>query len=60
MSKEAISDLLYEKLDYIYCDNCRYRSEDNWCDSCYRKYMDWGIARYTCDELAEEIMKLCQ
>ncbi len=56
--KEAISDLIYKELGYIYCDSCRYRDEEGWCDSCHRKYMDWGIARYTCDELAERIINL--
>ena len=58
MNKEVISDLLYEELDYIYCHNCRYRDEEGWCDNCYRKYMDWAIARHTCDELAAEIINL--
>lgn len=59
--KEAISDLIYNTLDNIYCDNCRYEDMDNFyyhCEDCHRKAMNWSVARQVCDELAEEIVNL--
>lgn len=64
--QKKISDILYENLGYMYCDNCRFDSEiskkeseklyGNWgCEDCYRKYNGWGISRATCDELARKI-----
>ena len=39
-TKEEISNLIYEYIDYMYCDNCRYNFEipDTCnCDDCHRK-----------------------
>ena len=58
MTKEQISDLIYNWLDYMYCDNCRFDSEisgTDACEDCHRKYNGWGISRTTCDLLAEKI-----
>jgi len=63
MTKQEISDLLYSELCSVYCYNCRGKSEvekdlngDDYCEDCYRKYMNWGISRATCDALANKIL----
>jgi hypothetical protein len=64
--QQQISDLLYNQLGHIYCDNCRFASEISetkskkefgyWgCEDCYRKYMGWEISRDECDSLARKI-----
>lgn len=65
MGEQEISDLIYEQLYYMYCDNCRYDSElhddgygSNPCDDCYRKYNGWGISRAMADALAKKIVKM--
>lgn len=68
-TQQKISDLLYENLGYMYCDNCRFGSEISkeeseelygcWgCEDCYRKYNGWGISRATCDSLVRNIGEL--
>lgn len=63
-NKEAISNIIYETLDYMYCDNCRsaFEIDENdkkWgCEFCYRKYNGWGISRAVSDALAEKIMRV--
>ena len=60
-TEKEISDLIYETLDYMYCDNCRYNTEeiedegDYPCEDCYRKYNNWAVSRSTCDSLAQRI-----
>jgi len=65
-TQEKISDLLYNNLNYMYCDNCRFDSEISeeesekkygyWgCENCHRKYNRWGISRGECDRLAKII-----
>lgn len=59
--EEAISNFIYDSLDYMYCDNCRFNSEvesDNACEDCHRKYNGWGISRRTSDILSEKICKM--
>lgn len=62
MSIEEISDILYDRLDYTYCDNCRSRLEleETRCDECHRKYMGWQISREECDKLAKKILELAK
>lgn len=58
-TKEEISNLIYEYIDYMYCDNCRYNFEipDTCnCDDCHMKYVNWAVSRYDCDLLAERIL----
>ena len=61
--QEAISNIIYDSLNYMYCDNCRYNSEigeddPTWsCDDCHRKYNSWGVSRAISDELASKILK---
>ena len=67
--EQAIINLIYEDLCYMYCDNCRFHSEiseeesikmfGHWgCDNCYRKYNGWGISRAKAEYFAKEIMKI--
>lgn len=67
--KEKISNLIYETLRYMYCDNCRFNSEISeeesmkkygyWgCEDCHRKYNGWGISKNCCNILANEIIKI--
>ena len=59
MTKQEISNLIYDTFDYIYCNNCRYADMNNFyyhCEYCHRKSMIWSVARPVCDELAERII----
>ena len=66
---EEISNIIYNKLDYMYCDNCRFKYEiseeesyemyGNWaCEDCSRKYNRWGISKSVANELAEKIINI--
>ena len=54
MNEFQISDLIYERLNYMYCDNCRYDSEipGEWCEDCHRKNNGWAISRQEADNIA--------
>ena len=67
--QQQISNLLYDQLGHIYCDNCRFNTEISkeesnkkygyWgCNDCYRKYMEWEISRTECDSLARKISEI--
>lgn len=65
MDKEKISDLIYDELNYMYCDNCRHDSEvcdDGYggdpCFDCHRKYNGWGVSRAVANHLAEKIVNM--
>lgn len=68
--KQMIAGFIYNKLNYMYCDNCRFDSEIDrkkyeelngyWaCEDCHRKYNGWGISKAVADSLAKEIIKVC-
>lgn len=57
MTKEEASKLIYNELNYAYCDNCRRADEDEHnCYDCHRKYNNWAVSKEVCDELAEKIL----
>lgn len=59
MKITEMAKIIYENLDYMYCDNCRYNSEigeedPSWsCDECYRKYNGWGISMKEATRISE-------
>lgn len=66
--EDKISNYLYQKLDHMYCDNCRYDKEIGWdlpCLNCYcrrgrikMKNPSWGINQHICDMLAKDIIEI--
>ena len=59
--------MIYESLNYMYCDNCRFNSEIKevdceegmyGCEDCHRKYNGWGISKKEANRLAKQIMEL--
>lgn len=66
---KRISEIIYNHIDYMYCDNCRYHGEIDWdkqfeilgyrpCQDCHRKYNGWGISRSEADDIAEKIAEI--
>ena len=63
-SQDDIANIIYNALNYMYCDNCRFNSEikesdsDEWnCDECHRKYNGWGISMQESNRIAKKILK---
>lgn len=65
-----IANLLYNNLDYMYCNNCRFGKEISeedcteesgityGCEDCHRKYNGWGISKGVSLKLAKNIVDL--
>ncbi len=65
--RNAIATMIYESLDHMYCDNCRFGSEIKeadceegmyGCEDCHRKYNGWGISKKEANRLVKQIMDL--
>lgn len=65
--KNAIANMIYDSLDHMYCDNCRFNSEIKesdceegmyGCEDCHRKYNGWGISKKEANRLAKQIMEI--
>lgn len=65
-TEKKIAELIYNQVDYMYCDNCRFNyeiSEEEYgkthifwaCDDCYRKYNGWGISKAESENIAIKI-----
>ena len=61
--QDDIAKIIYNILDHMYCDNCRFNSEikesdsDEWnCDECHRKYNGWGVSMQESKRIAKEIL----
>lgn len=52
--EEKIIELLMEKFESVYCDNC---NNEN-CGTCIRKNMGWSLGWSGAKDIAEEILKL--
>lgn len=64
--EQKIAEIIYETLDYMYCDNCRFNSEISekdcdesgniyGCEDCHRKYNGWGISMAASEDLVRKI-----
>lgn len=67
--EQVIANLIYDDLNYMYCDNCRFSVEISeeesierfgyWgCEDCYRKYNGWGISKSNAEYLAKKISEI--
>lgn len=61
--KDRIADFLYDVLDHVYCDSCRYNNKKEYeydkyhgCEDCYRKYMNWEISKERAEYIANAIL----
>ena len=60
---DDVAKIIYDNLNYMYCDNCRCNSEiekdscEYGCDDCHRKYNGWGISMQTSKRIAKEILE---
>ena len=62
-----ISNCIYDRIDYMYCDNCRYGSELEYdedgysrCDDCHHKYNGWALSRDCASSLANQIVAIME
>lgn len=61
--EDDVAKIIYDNLNYMYCDNCRCNSEiekdscEYGCDDCHRKYNGWGISMQTSKRIAKEILE---
>lgn len=61
--EDDVAKIIYDNLNYMYCDNCRCNREiekDSYeygCDDCHRKYNGWGISMQASKRIAKEILK---
>lgn len=61
--EDDVAKIIYDNLNYMYCDNRRCNSEikkdsdEYGCDDCHRKYNGWGISMQTSKRIAKEILE---
>lgn len=53
-----VKELIFDRLDLIYCHNCRFRDYDLQCEECNRKSMNWEISEDAAESLAKEIYEI--
>lgn len=58
---KQFTDYIKNKLDSVYCYNCKGNDDDvepDFCDDCHRKYMNWEISDYTANQIAEKAFEI--
>ena len=56
--KEIITKILLKQFSSVYCGTCE--AQEDWCDECHRKMMNWGLSEKAAGEIADEIIKEMQ
>jgi len=58
MTENQIVEILIGSLSSVYCDTCSSSGqEENYCDECHRKYMNWGLSHNAARNIAKKILK---
>ena len=55
--KEKIQWLLQHNLTGIYCDTCKFEDDEDGCESCDRKAMEWKPSEEFIEKLTDDILK---
>lgn len=66
--RDKIAELLYEKLNGVYCDTCAHNDSDYDdccgdfypCEECHRKYMNWQMSLECAEKLSDKILNLIE
>lgn len=53
--KEKIVEILKNELSRVYCHNCT--ADENRCEDCYRKNMNWALSDDAAQEIADKILE---
>lgn len=56
MSKEKIIQILKENFDSVYCNSCKNDYDEDICDYCHRKAMEWSISDEYAERIADKII----
>ena len=56
MSKEKIIQILKESFDSVYCNSCKNDYDEDICDYCHRKAMEWSISDEYAERIADKII----
>ena len=54
---DTISKIIEDEVCYAYCNNCKYNMDDERCEGCHRKYMNWQLSHESAVGIAEKIIK---
>ena len=57
-AQNKIYKYIYDRLSYIYCNTCRNDLDDDMCDYCHRKNMNWAISEEEAHKIAEKITEI--
>lgn len=57
-NKEIIAKIIYEYVGCIYCNNCRHKGNEEICQWCNRKAMEWEISEEFSEKVADTIIKV--
>jgi hypothetical protein len=55
-----VADLLVSELNYIYCHNCANQDNEDECDGCNRKSMNWELGQQTAEQIEAKIKELSE
>lgn len=55
--KQAVMDILLKEFRSVYCDTCEGNLEEDYCEGCHRKYMNWGLSKSAASGIADEVIE---
>ena len=56
-TKQEIIEYIKNEMSNIYCYNCKHDQDEEGCEWCHRKNMNWHISDEKAEEMATEIIK---
>lgn len=68
MIKDKIAEILYDRLDGVYCDTCEDKATDNDeyggsfhpCWTCHKEQTNWQLSYECAEQLADKILNCVQ
>lgn len=58
--KAKLEEFLKTKFDSVYCDTCENVGNEDRCDYCHRRSMNWSISNETVQRIINEISKILE
>ena len=58
MIRRKITEYLTSEFSDVYCESCKHRNDEDYCENCHCKSMGWGLSQDAAEEVTDKIIRI--
>jgi len=57
IKRQKVKNILAYNFAAVYCNTCQFNMDDDCCEGCHRKYMNWRLSESEAESIARKILE---